>query len=647
MKRLGFSERAIMGCLLACGALPGGSASAQPLTFVSPLASEESVSFTVVLPLRDRAGLEAMVARQHDPATSLYHHWLTPQEVETQYGPSATTIAAVTTALQKSGLSVTVHGHTLSVSGTASRVGHAFNTSLAYGRSQGGALRSYAMTAPVLPSALTSVKAVVLGLDKNIHEAHVDSQKIALSQSAILDPANRYSKDGTYWYNDLKQAYQFPSYQTMIQKNGKQVRLDGTGVTVGILMSADINDSDLSAVFNHEHFMANSGQASNPSLYKRVAVDGGATTNTNQFDEASLDTQQALTGAPGSHVILYQIPSLANSEMLAGFGKIIADNEADVVSASFGECELYFTAGYNFGSDYTSYFDIAHEMFLQGNAQGITFLASSGDNAGLECPDTNYVLQGNNGSYVKGIEWPASDPNVTAVGGTNLLTQNTSGSLDSTYVGENAYSDPLPAKDPFGIGKTLVNARWGAGGGLSVYFAKPAYQTDGGINTGSTGYRAVPDIGMQVGGCPYGAITPCNGGNSVLNGNGNTDRSAVVVSTNGIFSGFIGTSVAAPELAGAVAILIEKSGRQGNLNPYLYALGTAQASTGSNNTDRSTTVFHRTIPGYNGVVTNNQPVNTRGKYFNYTTGLGTPVVYRLVGMPDAEKAGVPQSASNP
>ena len=80
----------------------------------------------------------------------------------------------------------------------------------------------------------------------------------------------------------------------------------------------------------------------------------------------------------------------------------------------------------------------------------------------------------------------------------------------------------------------------------------------------------------------------------------------------------------------AVALLIENSGRQDDLNDYLYIIGVAQPPTGSNNVDRSSRVFHRKIPEYNGMARNNQPVNTRGKYFNYMIGLGTPIVYCLI-----------------
>ena len=54
-------------------------------------------------------------------------------------------------------------------------------------------------------------------------------------------------------------------------------------------------------------------------------------------------------------------------------------------------------------------------------------------------------------------------------------------------------------------------------------------------------------------------------------------------------------------------------------------------------------MFHRAIPGYNGVVSN----SALAPNFNYTTGVGTPIVYRYVGAPNAQPAGLPQTPSNP
>jgi subtilase family serine protease len=74
---------------------------------------------------------------------------------------------------------------------------------------------------------------------------------------------------------------------------------------------------------------------------------------------------------------------------------------------------------------------------------------------------------------------PATDPAVTAVGGTNLETTFNKASLNSAYVRENADADtlvPFDPFDPFGTGGTATGGFWGSGSGPSAVFGEPAYQ---------------------------------------------------------------------------------------------------------------------------------------------------------------------------
>ncbi len=621
-------------------AVSGSGAHAATMQLGSAVAASQAVGFDVILLLHDSTGLETLLKAQHDPASPSFHKWLTPQQFGQRFGPDAATLGDVAASFTTQGLAVETHTRSLHVTGTAAQVSKALGTSLMMGHVAGGRNRMVAARAPTLPGAAARAGAVVLDFGRSTRSAHTFARRVPGVAIPFGTPDNRKSTVGGYWYTDLKQAYQYPSYQTQVNVGGNTQRLDGTGTTIGILMSSDIFDSDVQATFDHENFSQNAGVA-DPTLYKRVYVNGGADTTSAALDEASLDVQESLTGAPGSHVVLYDIPDLSDQNIIAGYITIDEANEADVVSSSFGGCELAYTAAYNNGIDQTYLLNIYHQLFQQGNAQGISFLASSGDEAGLECPTVNYVTDATPGQFITSVSTPAADSNVTAVGGTNVVTTHSTTTLDSSYVGENAWSDPEIPYDIYGLGSTVSGGVWGAGGGLSTLSSRPSYQLLS--NTGSTTQRALPDIGMQVGGCPGGiSVTPCNGGDNPINGNGNTDRSYVYVALQGKFVGLIGTSVSSPELAGATALLIEQYGRMGNLNNYIYAASAVQAYAG-NLFGNAAKIFHRSIPGYNGVV----PNSSLGSAFNYTTGVGTPIVYRYVGAPFAQPAGLPQTSSNP
>ncbi|BAE70783.1 conserved hypothetical protein [Xanthomonas oryzae pv. oryzae MAFF 311018] len=151
----------------------------------------------------------------------------------------------------------------------------------------------------------------VTGLTRGLPPAHLNSRVVA------SDPSNRYGKGTTsYWYNDLKQAYGYPSYQTMIGAPGQQHRLDGSGSTIAVLINSDVLDSDIATMFDHEHFSLYAGNHANPTLYARHYVAGAKPGlhegNEAASIEATLDVDMALGGAPGAHVLLYVVPDLSS-----------------------------------------------------------------------------------------------------------------------------------------------------------------------------------------------------------------------------------------------------------------------------------------------------------------------------------------------
>ena len=612
---------------------PGQSAPTPKLSVLGPASASQPVEFDVVLPLSNPAGLDTLLAEQQDPTSSQFHHWLKPADFAARFGPSQQVVNAVAGALKQFGLQVTPQSRSLHVAGTAAQVNKVFNVSLALATSAGGQRQLVADRPLNSPAALSSVGAAVSAFKSNGFQA------LPLMRRSSGGYMNRssggYGQDGkgsSYFYNDLKQAYGYPSYQSMTSGQGKSQRLDGTGATVAVVMASDVLDSDVSALFDQMNFKATSGQASNPKIFARRPVNGSAifSTTDTAAEEATIDVDQVLGGAPGAQVILYDTPDLTDQSLISAYTAIVNDDVADVVSLSFGQCELYYTAPYNNGSDQTIVLRIFSELFKQGNAEGITFIAASGDAAGLGCMNPGY-FSGGSGQFIAGVSVPAADPNVTSVGGTNLVTAASTGGSGSAYVRENAWSDPELAFDPFDMGVNASGGRWGSGGGISTLFARPSYQAL--VTTGSLSFRTVPDVAMQMGGCPDVAQAPCNGGDNGLDGSGNAERSSLNIVFAGLPDSVVGTSAAAPEMASAVALLGETQGRQGNLNPYLYTIAHQQAYGGA-------TYFHQSIPGFNGTAL------TSGSY-NLTTGNGTPDVATLIGRSTVTRAGAPRSASNP
>lgn len=557
----------------------------------------QTVEFDVFLPLKNRSNLDSLVETLNDSASSRYHRWLKPAEFKSQFAPTSDSIAAVRRQLEAYGLTTELaSSQRIHVRGNAHAVEQAFATQLKSGTFHDGRKTVAAATPISLPGALVTNKAVVAGLSGFI--------RMRSHAKRLAAPLNRYSSAGPYWFTDLKQAYQYPSYKVYT----------GKGVTVGVLMSNAFNPEDMKAYFTHEKLAV-------PKI-STVNINGGAPYDPNDSTETHLDIQQVGGMAPNAKIILYNLPDLSDANIIDGLQQILDDNKADVVNMSFGGAEVFYTPEWNDGEDFTELLGIYDDLFRQGNAQGITFVASSGDQGALPAPpiacfDPNATAKC--GTMQVSAESPATSPHVTAVGGTNLATTLSATTLDSKYVSEQAYGDPLAA-DIF-YGTPATGGIWGSGGGDSIYYRKPLFQAL--VNTGSK-YRTVPDLSGHMGGCPVGAVEPCP-----------ESDSSVVVAIDGGLYGVIGTSASAPDFAGLLALKVERYGsRLGNENAEIYALAALQ------NLGLPLKVYHDNVPGYNGLYTTK-------KGYNRVLGNGTVIGVNFLLAPLVPTAGTPQSPSNP
>jgi subtilase family serine protease len=625
-----------LGSYAALSAPNLGGAPAAPAVMqaASPAAT---VAFSVYLPLRNQPELESLLAELHDQNSSKFQKWLQPSDFLQRFGPSAADLAALRTSLTSHGFSVIdSNAHGLRVQGPVSAVSRAFGVGVQT-RSQNGRTRFMARGGLQLPNELAALNARVVGLD-TLPEHHVHSRATKRLVGPIVE--NRYTDVGSYWFDDLKQAYDYPAYSA---------KTDGTGVNVGILMSDLLYPDDLAAAFNHEKFTAITGKAA-PTV-TTVKIDGGGVVNGNGSFEASLDVQQVLGGAPGAKVTLVSIPDLSNQSILDGYTYIVDNNTFDIVNSSFGGCELEYFPAYNQGEDFRYVLQALHEVFQQGNAQGITFVASSGDQGGPACPSPDYGFAGaTNNVFGPGISSPSDDPDVTAVGGGNLITA-ADGTLNSAYVRESAFGDPLLPYDIFNVGQLVSGGFWGAGGGISSYFKKPLYQLL--ANTGTFAWRTNPDVGMMVGGEGFSALNGsapgfCNGTAISCSADDSSVLTAYDIDdpVNGGFFFTIGTSVSSPEFVGALSIYEQQFGkhhRQGNVNYFLYAQGAIQSLFGGTHAPAAFQFYHRNIPGYDGYWNAGFPSYN----YDYIYGNGSPDVRKLFGLKNYPAAGLPQTPSNP
>ena len=324
--------------------------------------------------------------------------------------------------------------------------------------------------------------------------------------------------------------------------------------------------------------------------------------------EVSLDVETAHAIAPGANILLVHTPTAETlgvqgfPQMMQAEDYVIQHHLADVISQSFASAEDAFGSSQSLEN--------LRYAFKDAAANGVTVLGSTGD-SGSANDKKQPVGQGGSTIPVPTVEWPASDPLVTGVGGTYLCTdplQTAARVVDSADPPVNCQSNPGQAE----VG-------WiDSGGGFSHIFSRPSYQDT--LPVGSTpipqSTRGVPDIALQAS-ARTGALVyislPNDGNSGLICG-------SAPCSTGWYDIG--GTSLSCPQWAGIVAIAAQlNGGGLGLINPALYALASNPATYAADFYDvtvgNNQTVAE--IPGYSA---------TPG--WDAVTGLGTPNAANLV-----------------
>jgi subtilase family serine protease len=274
----------------------------------------------------------------------------------------------------------------------------------------------------------------------------------------------------------------------------------------------------------------------------------------NWAGETSLDLDMAHAIAPDANILLVETP-VAETEGTHGFPQIVkAENFviqhhlADVITQSFGATEQTFPSK-------ASILNLRSAVIAAQKAH-ITVLASSGDDGATDGRNPD----GSTAYLHRVTSWPAADPLVTGLGGTQLF-------LDAAG---NNVRPPATWNDT-----ALLGGLAASGGGRSVIFSRPSYQDGVAARTGSA--RGVPDISMSA--AVDGGAIVFAGNNTLGTGNGAG------------FYVFGGTSEASPQFSGIVAIADQAAGHDlGLLNPAIYRLNSAHAPGLVDITDGTNTV---------------------------------------------------------
>ncbi|KUM72154.1 S53 family peptidase [Streptomyces griseorubiginosus] len=444
------------------------------------VAAGKRIPVAISLSPRGGSALDTFVAKVSDPHSASYGHYLTKAQFAARFGRTDAEVKQLTRYLHAQGLTVgKVHAGNLLVdaTGTAAQLEKAFGTKLSTFKDARSGRSFYANdSAPTLPTALASLVSDVAGLNNH---AQLHHQAVPRTVSPHNGPG------GGYTPAQLKGGYNVSGTYT------------GSGQKIALIEFDGFQQSNITK------YDTNYGLGSpTPTVSK---VDGGSGALGDGQVEVELDIEVLHAIAPKAGVTVFEGPNSDAGEV--DTYQAIVDSGIPTTSISWGAAESART---------TSNINAVDAVFKAGAAQGLGFYAASGDDGSDDAGDGG-----------TSVDYPASDPYVTGVGGTKL-----------TVTSANAFSKEV--------------AWSGGGGGKSSVFKIPSWQTAVQKSAGG-GFRQVPDVSAHANPSP-----------------------GVSIYSQGSWSSVGGTSAAAPEWAAFAALYNQQAAAAGKANlgfanPALYA----------------------------------------------------------------------------
>lgn len=461
-------------------------------------------NLTVILKLHDQAAFDKAVSELYDPASPTYRHWFTEKDFA-KYAPSDADMKTVKDELVKQGfkvLSVDPQNFSIRVHGTAGLVEKAFQTELHSFTYKKSTFDAHTTDAK-LTGAAGDLVASVAGLDTHQVHPRVSSalnpftgkalyKKVAVNKNsigstllseitgtALSAPAeSTYTTPGaslpvgvyygnvydsnpnllvTYTPAQLQAHYALPT----LYKQG----YNGAGQTVALVEGYGYPQAEADANAAASLFGL---PALNSSNFEVIYPEGPPLNpNAGELEgwevEIALDIQSSHSIAPGAKILVVASSGQDNEDQIASLQYIINHKLATAVSSSW-ENDAEIVSG-------SAEEEAFNAVLEKGAAAGISFQFSSGDGGdqGL-------------GSPIGAVSVPSNSPWATAVGGTSILNNPVGGGqvvagwgTDISFLN---LDGPLTPPEPEFLG--------GAGGGESVFYAKPSWQS------------ALPGTGRQV-----------------------------------------------------------------------------------------------------------------------------------------------------
>jgi len=544
-----------------------------------------TITVTVWLQLHNEQQLDKLVQQQSTKGNANYHKWLTQSQFDATYSPTAQEVNAIGNYLRAKNLSIVTTAENnwyVKVQGTVGDIEKVFHVQIDTYDLNGTTYYSNTSD-PSVNDPTGAHVAAISGLDNygfqpmNVHPSNSDgttAQPLHVAQSSISHglvfsaqcfrgtethtftstgisatySGNRYGQDITnsalgtvapcgYQPSEMRTAYDMnPLYAA---------NLDGTGQTVVITdafgsPTIQQDAEAFSQIYGLPDLTSDNFQVLRaPGAVNNTVCNPRGLCSQNWSDEITLDVEWVHAMAPGAKIDLVIGPN-NTSDLDEAINYAVVHHLGNVISNSWGSIE-------GFGNP--AKFNRDNRILEQAAAEGIDVNFSSGDDG-----DFSHVVG------FQTVSFPGSSPFASSIGGTSLslnpgntIAFQTGWGNNITRIANRVSEGSTPVNPPLHLG-----FQFGAGGGTSLTFAKPPFQSS---LPGTM--RQVPDVGMLADpqtGVEIINVDPANPG-------------FVFVSVIG------GTSLACPMFSAMMAIAAQKAGHGlGQAAPLMYTLPSGAVS---------------------------------------------------------------------
>jgi subtilase family serine protease len=500
------------------------------------LDASQPLKMEIHLKLRNERQLDQFLEDVQNPDSPQYRRFLKPGEFDQKFGPLKSDIDAIAGWLRFAGFSVTSTSGSVQFTGTVSQAERTFAVHIL----KLSAAEYANMEDPALPARFASLIGHLEGLDNLTHFAPVLQTSYAAARKHHVVPPSSHKLTRAESLAIVTRAtsalaYAQPAvningvaYGDVDMRNTYDVLSDftiGGGDCIAIVGMSDYLDAALT-IFTNQFSALPAFQVTRVNVGTNPGRIGGG-----NEAEAELDLEWSHVMAPGAPAHFY-----LGSNLQSDIAQAINDDICKVVSISFEFC----------GGSSSLFTSTLDNLFKKASGQGQSVFISTGDHGAAGTVFDMVSRQCVAGSSQMVSEM-AADPNVTAVGGTEILSpaydQN---DIAQGYATEKVWNDP---ENGFADGGA------GGGGASALFLSKPSYQTGPGVP--NDGKRDIPDVAM-LSGSPRVFYGDENNGTAFLN----------------CCEG--GTSLAAPLWAGIAKDIEAQIGPLGSINPTLYVLANQQ-----------------------------------------------------------------------